>query len=141
MVIEANSTVDGGEHFRNPNISFKDKLAKNNPHMVYSSYSNPVWKDTGEKEISSDEDKDGDVENDPKCPTIRLSKEQKTRMRAPWRQALIIKMFDRGIGYLQLKRRLKTKWSLKGDFSLINIGCDYYITRLTNMEDRHHILT
>jgi len=51
------------------------------------------------------------------------------------RNALIIRMFDKGIGYLQLKRRLKAKWSLRGDFSLIDIGCDYYVTRFTNMED------
>jgi len=49
-------------------------------------------------------------------------------------------MFDKGIRYLKLKRRLKTKWALKGDFSLIDIGCDYYVTRFTNMEDYDHVI-
>jgi len=49
-------------------------------------------------------------------------------------------MFDNGIGYLQLKRRLKSKWALKGDFSLIEIGCDYYVTRFMNMEDYDHVI-
>ena len=61
-------------------------------------------------------------------------------LRQPWKNALIIRMFDKGIGYLQLKRRLKTKWALTGDFSLIDIGCDYYVTRFTNLEDYEHVM-
>ena len=61
-------------------------------------------------------------------------------LREPWRNALIIKMFDKGIGFLQLKRRLKVKWALKGDFSLIDIGYDYYVTRFTNPEDYEHVM-
>ncbi|KAJ8433902.1 hypothetical protein Cgig2_004624 [Carnegiea gigantea] len=49
-------------------------------------------------------------------------------------------MFDKGIGFLQLKRRLKTKWALKGDFSLTDIGHDYYVTRFTNMDDYEHVM-
>ena len=50
-------------------------------------------------------------------------------------------MFDKGVGYMQLKKRLKSKWNLKGDFSLIDIGCDYFVTRFTNMEDRTFVVT
>jgi len=44
-------------------------------------------------------------------------------------------MIDKGVGYLGLKRTLKAKWALKGDFSLIDIRCDYYVTRFSNLED------
>jgi len=44
-------------------------------------------------------------------------------------------MFDKGVGYMQLKKRLKSKWNVKGDFSIIDIGCDYFVTRFTNMEE------
>jgi len=53
---------------------------------------------------------------------------------------LSIKMFEKGIGFMQLQKRLKAKWSLKGDFSLIDIGCDYFVTQFTNMKDYHHVL-
>ncbi|KAJ8433409.1 hypothetical protein Cgig2_026673 [Carnegiea gigantea] len=33
------------------------------------------------------------------------------------------------------------KWALKGDFSLIDIGCDYYVTRFTNPEDYTYVMT
>jgi len=80
-------------------------------------------------------------EDDPLCPTIHLTAEEKKLLRAPWRNALILTTLDKGIGYMQLKRRLKIKWALKGDFSLIDIGCDYYVTRFTNDEDYEHVLT
>ena len=40
---------------------------------------------------------------------------------------------------MQLKKRLKTKWALKGDFSLIDIVSDYYVMRFTNREDYQHV--
>ncbi|KAJ8428424.1 hypothetical protein Cgig2_003126 [Carnegiea gigantea] len=33
-----------------------------------------------------------------------------------------------------------TKWALKGDFSLIDIGHDSYVTRFTNMDDYEHVM-
>lgn len=43
-------------------------------------------------------------------------------MRQPWKHALIIKMFSGSVGYMGLMRKLKRKWSLKGDLSLTDIG-------------------
>ena len=94
------------------------------------------------KRSASEEDKEANYKiDDPLCRTITVSKEQKQRLRALWRNALIIKMYDHGMRYLQLQRRLMTKWTLKGDFSLIDIGWENYATRFTNMEDYHYILT
>ena len=42
---------------------------------------------------------------------------------------------------MQLKRRLKLKWSLRGNFSLIDIGRNYYVARSTNLEDYEHVRT
>ncbi|KAJ8444644.1 hypothetical protein Cgig2_023707 [Carnegiea gigantea] len=64
---------------QNPKISFRDKLAKNNPNMVFSSCSNPVWNNEEEYYTSEDDEQDPNVEEDPRCPTIRLTKEQKHR--------------------------------------------------------------
>lgn len=61
-------------------------------------------------------------------------------LREPWKDALIVKLFDKGVGYMQLKKCLKTKWALKGDFSLIDVDFDYYVARFTNKEDYEHVL-
>ena len=120
-------------------ISYRDTLQRNNPNLTCETRDNPMWLDDIH-DIESDNDEP--VENeDPLCPTIILTAAEKKALREPWRNALIIRMFDKGIGYLQLKRRLKAKWALRGDFSLIDIGCDYYVTRFTNMEDYDHVMT
>jgi len=118
--------------------SYRDTLQRNNPNLYFDMRDNPIW---AEQEIEDNSDDDApEDDDDPLCPTIRLSAAEKRALRAPWRNALIVRMFDKGIGYLQLKRRLKAKWALRGDFSLIDIGCDYYVTRFTNTEDYDHVL-
>lgn len=62
-------------------------------------------------------------------------------MRQPWRNSLIIKMFDGNLGYMGLMRRLKKKWSIKGELSLTDIGCKYFIARFTNKADYNYVLT
>jgi len=113
-------------------------LQRNNPNLTFETRDNPIWMADAEADTSDDDEPV--EEEDPLCPTIRLTAAEKRVLREPWRNGLIIRMFDKGIGYLQLKRRLKTKWALRGDFSLIDIGYDYYITRFTNMEDYDHVM-
>ena len=122
-------------------LTYRDMVQQNNPHLNFTAMTNPMWDDIGDDVDSGDDEPL--LEDDPLCPTIRLTSEEKKQLRNPWRNALIITAFDKGIGGLhaQLKWRLKLKWSLKGDFSLIDIGCDCYVKRFTNMEDHEHVLT
>lgn len=50
-------------------------------------------------------------------------------------------MFHGKIGYMGLMRKLKKKWSLKGDVTLTDIGFKFYIARFTIVEDYQHVLT
>jgi len=118
--------------------SYRDTLQRNNPNITFETRDNPIWVADDSSYESGDDEPIAD--DDPLCPTICLTAAEKRILRDPWRNALIIRMFDKGIGYLQLKRRLRLKWALKGDFSLIDIGCDYYVTRFTNMEDYDHVM-
>ena len=36
---------------------------------------------------------------------------------------------------------LKTQWNLEDDFTLIDTGCDYYVTCLTDSDDHTHVFT
>ena len=66
--------------------------------------------------------------------------ENASRAREGCQDALIVKLFNKGVGYMQLKKRPKTKRALKGDFFLIDIGFNYYVTRFTNREDYERVL-
>ncbi|XP_010666674.1 uncharacterized protein LOC104883810 [Beta vulgaris subsp. vulgaris] len=91
--------------------------------------------------ISEDEQESDDDSGDLACPTIRLTREEKRRIRVPWKNSLIIKLFDKKLGYDVLMRRLKAKWTLKGEIALIDVGHAYYVVRFSNLEDYDFVLT
>ena len=93
-------------------------------------------------EITSDDDEAlNEEEDDPLCPTIRLTKEEKRRIKEPWKNSLIIKMFDKNAGYMQLMKHLKQRWNLTENFSLVDMGHAYFIARFDLPVDHDHVLT
>jgi hypothetical protein len=94
-----------------------------------------------DSEASDDDELPIPEEEDDLCPTIVLTREEKARLRKPWKQALIIKLLGRSIGYNYLSMRLKQLWAPKGKFSLIDIGNDYYVARFHLKEDYDYALT
>lgn len=88
-----------------------------------------------EDDVSNDDTAPEELINEDRCPVILLTKEEKKRMRRPWKNTLIIKMFDGKLGYMGLMRKLKKKWSIRGELSLTYIGCKYFIARFTNEAD------
>ncbi|XP_048502879.1 uncharacterized protein LOC125498670 [Beta vulgaris subsp. vulgaris] len=102
---------------------------------------NPSQMVTEEEDLSDDDEFPEDLEDDPQCPIILLSKEEKRKLRQPWRNALIIKMFDSKIGYMSLIKRLKRKWELKGGLTLTDIGHDFFIARFFCLDDYNFVPT
>ncbi|KAG5219090.1 receptor protein [Salix suchowensis] len=87
--------------------------------------------------ISDDDEEDCDEDD---CPVIKLTAEEKKRIRAPWKQTLIIKLMGRRVGYMFLIQRLKYMWKLRGDFTLTDLGNEFYLAKFANTEDRAHVL-
>ena len=58
-----------------------------------------------------------------------------------WRNAIIIKLFDKRMGYEALMRRLKFKWGPKGSIALTDVGHAFYVVRFTNYEDYEFVMT
>ncbi|XP_073015397.1 uncharacterized protein [Primulina eburnea] len=88
--------------------------------------------------LISDDDFYGEDEEEEGCPVIKLSKEEKNRLRAPWRQTLIVKVLGRSIGYNYLLRRIKTLWKPKSLIDLVALENDYFIVRFYSMDDYEH---
>lgn len=138
MVQEGNKSSDIPMVMHKTSTTFKDMLNSRN----YSEHVQPSQSFTvDEEEVSDDDCAPEEYMDNPQCPAILLSKAEKIQMCRPWRSALILKMLNGKLGYMALMRRLKKKWSLKGDMTLTDIGCKFYIARFTNQEDYHHILT
>lgn len=95
-----------------------------------------------EVEAYSDDDKGIDCESeDVSCPVILLTREEKKRLRRPWKYSLIIKLFDKRLSYAVLIRRLRLMWSLKGEIALTDVGCAFYVVRFSAMEDYEFVMT
>ncbi|XP_048494798.1 uncharacterized protein LOC125494935 [Beta vulgaris subsp. vulgaris] len=103
--------------------------------------SNPIFQVDDDADLSDDDELPAGMVDDPRCPAILLSKEEKRRLRQPWKHALIIKMFNGKVGYMSLMKRLKRKWELKGGVTLTDIGHEFFIARFSCLDDYNHVLS
>lgn len=104
---------------------------------------NPLFENSEmEEEFISDDDTEPESEGDDEnCPNIVLSKADKRHIRYPWKNAIIIKLFDKKMGYKVLMRRLRFKWQLKGNIALTDVGHAFFVVRFTSLEDYEFVLT
>ena len=92
----------------------QDALQGHQSPPLFPFGSNPLFsrsKDDDEV-ISDDEEISNDEQEDSSCPMIQLTKEEKMRLKKPWKHSLIIKMFDKNAGYMQFVKHLKQRWNL-----------------------------
>ena len=124
-------------------LSVDGKKSYSQMAQSYGKSVNPLFEgDVGDGDAISDDECMNDTENeDEDCPLISLTKEDKRRIRGPWRNAIIIKLFDRKLGYEVLMRRLKFKWNLKGNIALTDVGHAFYVVRFTSYEDYEFVMT
>ena len=71
---------------------------------------------------------------------VCFSREDKTRMRAPWYQALIIKPFGRKVGYSFLASKIRSMWNPKGAMDCIDLGFDFFLIKFELKDDVDSIL-
>lgn len=113
--------TDGNQ---NPAANYKDTLR--NPRQFDL--------DGIPEEVESDNE-DTTKEFDPECPRIVITKEEKARIRRPWRRTLIIKLLGKTIGYNLLLRRLEAMWKLESPMELIDLDQDYFLARFEAQRD------
>lgn len=82
-----------------------------------------------EDDVSDDESDDSD-ENDLECPTIKVSNEEKRRLRSRWKSTLSIKLIDHSVGYMYLTRRVKALWKINSHIEIIDVGFGSYVVSL-----------
>ncbi|GAV83644.1 DUF4283 domain-containing protein/zf-CCHC_4 domain-containing protein, partial [Cephalotus follicularis] len=72
------------------------------------------------------------------CPSLRLSTEEKKRLRDPWRNTLIVKLLGKSIG-IRL-HNVKKPWRTSGDFELPELGHGYFLGKFDNYHDCTEVL-
>ncbi|GKV41421.1 hypothetical protein SLEP1_g48958 [Rubroshorea leprosula] len=86
-------------------LSYRDKLLLDGvPEEANVDLSSDAIPEFLEEELDVDDDP-----NDPR-PIVLFSKEEKMRMREPWKNSLIIKTISKIVGYNFLYSRIKAQW-------------------------------
>ena len=73
-----------------------------------------ITQEEAEDWISGDDEEEDHAEKmDSECSLILLSKEEKARIRRPWKRTLIIKLLRRMIGFNMLYKKINELWRPK----------------------------
>ena len=56
---------------------------------------------------------------------VKLSKETKSCIRAPWSKALIVKVFGRSVGFHYLTFKINALWKPMAKLDCMNMGKDF----------------
>jgi hypothetical protein len=58
----------------------------------------------------------------------------------PWRDALVIKLLGKNLGYNTMKTKLENVWKLSGGFELMDIGYSYYMVKFDGEDDKNKVI-
>ncbi|XVF27193.1 hypothetical protein REPUB_Repub14bG0086000 [Reevesia pubescens] len=71
---------------------------------------------------------------------VVFSKEEKQQLRMPWRNALIVKLLGKVLGFQTLSARAKQLWQLEGKYKVVDLGQDYFLFKFEKKVDYKHVL-
>ena len=71
---------------------------------------------------------------------VTLSKDVKRRIRAPWMNSLIVKVYGRVVGYHFLQAKLLALWKPTGKLDFIDLGKDFYLIHFGLKKDYSVVL-
>ncbi|CAN1273765.1 hypothetical protein LINPERPRIM_LOCUS15179 [Linum perenne] len=85
--------------------------------------------------LVSDESDVEDDDDDPRCPTIRIPKSEKVRVRGRFRHAIIVNTLDRCFPFTFMSRKLPQLWAKKGDVQVSDVGFGFYVVNFESIAD------
>lgn len=61
-------------------------------------------------------------------------------LRRPWKDAIIVKLLGKSVGFLAMRDRLKAAWKLTGGFDLMDIGHGFFMVKFDLAADRDTVI-
>ncbi|MCI24608.1 hypothetical protein A2U01_0045793, partial [Trifolium medium] len=58
----------------------------------------------------------------------------------PWKEALVVKLLGKNVGYNMMKDRLKNLWRLTGGFEIMDVDNGFYMVKCELLADREKIV-
>ena len=78
---------------------------------------------------------DDNEEDDSECPSFILTKEEKGRIRRPWKRTLIIKLLGQIIGYMLLYKKIYEMWKPRALMDLVAMDNGFFLARFSSEKD------
>lgn len=117
-----------------PKLSFKDKLFGEIPGAYAQAFDlSHQLDDDMESDLEMEALRDGLV-------AVKLSKELRLRIRTPWSNALIVKVFGRLVGFSFLHSKIMALWKPVGRVDCVDLSCEFYLMRFSVKEDYDQVL-
>lgn len=71
---------------------------------------------------------------------ISVDKEVMEEMCQPWKEALMLCLLGKTLGYRMKKTKLAAVWRLSGDFDLLDVGNGFFMAKFDCQEDREKVI-
>lgn len=122
---------DGGGGVRPPRISFRDKLLGAQEPLPRREKVDLSAKNLFKIEL------EGGDRLKPKCYIAESILEE---LWTPWKDAVIVTLLGKTLGYLTMKDRLRATWTLSGGMDMIDIGSGYFLVKFDRAADREKVI-
>ena len=114
--------------------TFKEKLEGAIPGAYAEAFD---FSDLLDKEAESDDEVEELREG---LAAVKLTRETKLRIRKPWSNALIIKLYGRAVGFNFLQSKINLLWKPSGRIDCVDLGKEFYTVRFSVKGDMDAVL-
>ncbi|GAU41583.1 hypothetical protein TSUD_271920 [Trifolium subterraneum] len=73
-------------------------------------------------------------------PMLHVEKSVMAELSVPWKDALVVKLLGKKLGYNTMKAKLENVWKLTGGFELMDVGYSYYMVKFDGEEDKNKVI-
>jgi hypothetical protein len=78
--------------------------------------------------------------NNPCLPMVHFEDSVWEGLSEPWKDALVIKLLDKSVGYNTMRDRLHKLWKLSAGFQIMDNGNGYYMVKFDHAADRERVM-
>lgn len=79
-------------------------------------------------------------ENNPLLPMVHLDDSVFEGLSTPWKDALVVKLLGKSIGYLAMKERLQRIWKPMAGFDVMDLGNGFFMVKFDEESDRTNVI-
>lgn len=73
-------------------------------------------------------------------PMVHVEKKVLEELSLPWKEALVVKLLGKTLGFNIMKSKLSLTWKLSGGFKIIDIENGFYMVQFDDNEDRNKVI-